>query len=172
MARAFIDVDTSPAPGLSFTIATPDDRAFLCALYAQSREEELAPVPWPDDAKRAFLENQFTLQDTQYRANYVDADFLVVRRDGAPIGRIYVHRVPGEIRLMEIAIEKSQRGQGFGRALVTALVREADARGDKLTLHVEPNNVPAHTLYRSLGFVLAEDRGIYHFLERAPASVS
>ena len=36
-----------------------EDMEFLCSLYASTREEELAPVPWPPEHKMAFLRQQF-----------------------------------------------------------------------------------------------------------------
>jgi predicted GNAT family acetyltransferase len=44
------------------------------------------------------------------------------------------------------------------------------AEGRRVTIHVERMN-PALRLYERLGFVLAEDRGVYLFLER-PAYVN
>jgi hypothetical protein len=43
------------------------DREFMAHLYVSTRTEELAPVPWPEEAKQAFLQAQFELQRDHYR---------------------------------------------------------------------------------------------------------
>jgi len=48
---------------LALRPAGPEDIAFLFRVYASTRTEELAPVPWSDEQKRAFLAMQFDLQD-------------------------------------------------------------------------------------------------------------
>ncbi|QBB71908.1 N-acetyltransferase [Pseudolysobacter antarcticus] len=145
------------------------DTVFLEALYASVRAEEMRPVPWPDQAKRDFLQQQFQLQHEHYRRVYIGADFLVVEHEGEPIGRIYVYRTPNEIRLMDIALIERMRGGGIGSSLLDALMQEATIKQIQLALHVEPNN-PAQRLYQRLGFSLIEDRGVYHFLGwRTPA---
>src|SRR3712207_8583920 len=40
----------------------PSDDEFLLDVYASTRSEELAPVPWTDEQKRAFLRMQFDAQ--------------------------------------------------------------------------------------------------------------
>jgi ribosomal protein S18 acetylase RimI-like enzyme len=46
---------------------------------------------------------------------------------------------------------------------------EGDAAGKSVTVHVERMN-PALRLYERLGFSVAEDKGVYLFLERPPAT--
>lgn len=139
------------------------DHPFLRALYANVRAAELAPVPWPEEAKRAFLDEQFALQHDHYVKNYPGADLLLIERASHPVGRIYVYRTENEIRLMDIALVPEARGQGIGSALLHELMGEARATGRELTLHVEPDN-PAQRLYQRLGFRLIENRGVYDFL--------
>ena len=165
--RAFVTPYAGRPAGISFRSIEARDRAFLESLYASTRRDELAPVPWTDDVKRAFLAQQFGLQDAHYRANYPGADLLVIERGGEAIGRVYVYRSSGEIRLMDIALVEAERGGGLGTALVEELMAEARATGASITLHVEPDN-PAQRLYRRLGFTLIEERGVHHFLGWSP----
>ena len=139
------------------------DHAFLRALYAEVRAEELAPVPWPAQAKLDFLAEQFDLQHRHYVANYPGADLLLIESDSIPIGRIYVYRTPAEIRLMDIALVADWRNRGIGTGLLRELMAEARSSGSSITLHVEPNN-PAQRMYERLGFTLIEHRGVYDFL--------
>lgn len=167
--RAFLSPYPARPPGLRFRAVVDADLPFLCALYASTREAELAQVSWPEEAKQAFLADQFRRQHEHYVRNYVGADFLVIERDDGneKIGRLYVHRTPREIRLMDIALVASERGRGIGGALLAELMDEARATGAQITLHVEPNN-PACRLYERLGFALIENRGVYLFLGWKP----
>ncbi len=146
----------------------PDDREFLLSVYASTRAEELAPVPWTDEQKAAFVKMQFDAQDAHYRAHYEGATYDVIEVDGVPVGRLYVHRRPREIRLMDIALLPRFRGTGIGTRLLAELIAEAKGREVTLTIHVEMSN-PARSLYERLGFAPAEEHGVYLLMERRPA---
>ena len=148
-------------------LETDADGDFVARLYADIRAEEMAPVAWPDEAKRAFLLDQHNLQHAHYRKHYVGAEFLLIEQAGRPVGRVYLHRTAVEIRLMDIALLTPLRGQGIGGALLRALFDIADADDYPISLHVEPDN-PIGRLYRRHGFSFIEERGAYHFMGRAP----
>ena len=154
-----------PVPGVALRPIREEDRDLLCRIYASTRWEELAPVPWPDAAKLDFLRAQFEQQHAFYQANYPGAEWLVVEREGAPAGRLYLHRRDDEIRLVDIALLPEHRGAGTGTALLRSLIAEAEASGKPVTIHVEKNN-PALSLYERLGFRPIADKGVYHLMER------
>jgi ribosomal protein S18 acetylase RimI-like enzyme len=93
----------------------------------------------------------------------------VILVDGKPAGRLYVHRRPSEIRIVDIALLPKHRGNGVGTRLLEDLLAEGDGAGKSVTIHVERMN-PALRLYERLGFALGEDKGVYLFLERQPAT--
>ena len=163
MPCAFREPYAGRPAGIAFRPVADSDHPFLRDLYAHVRAAELAPVPWPEAAKRAFLDEQFALQHQHYVRNYPGAELLLIEHIDRPIGRIYVYRTEREIRLMDIALIDSERGRGVGTALLAELMDEARATNRELTLHVEPDN-PAQRLYRRLGFGLIEQRGVYDFL--------
>ncbi len=146
---------------------TASERDFLVRVYASTREEELAPVPWTDAEKAAFVEQQFEAQDAHYRT-YPDAAFDLIEVDREPAGRLYVARWREEIRIMDVALLPEYRSRGIGTKLLRALLGEAAATGKRLTIHVEKFN-PARSLYERLGFSEAADRGVYVLLEATPA---
>jgi ribosomal protein S18 acetylase RimI-like enzyme len=162
---------TIRSPAIALRPATPDDQAFLLAVYGSTRADELSIVPWTDEEKSRFVEMQFEAQDAHYRQAYPDGRFLVVAADDVPIGRLYVATLAGEVRLIDIALLPAHRGAGIGTSLVVGVLREADAAGLPVRLHVEPWN-PARRLYERLGFVLVETGPVYDLLERPPAGVS
>jgi ribosomal protein S18 acetylase RimI-like enzyme len=144
------------------------DRAFLLDLYASVREPELARVDWDDATKRSFVEQQFAAQDLHYRTNYPGATLDIVEVDGERAGRLYVHRGPSDIRIMDIAVAPAYRRRGIGTRLLETLIEEADTSGRKLSIHVEMEN-PARRLYERLGFAPAGEHGVYVLMERPPA---
>lgn len=148
---------------ITLRVETAQDFDLVSAFYAEVRHEELAAVPWPEQAKRDFLDAQCRLQRDHYARHYRGAELLIIERAGTAIGRIYVHATSLEIRLMEISVQASERNRGVGSRLVGALQDEAARRKVDLTLHVEPGN-PAHRLYQRMGFRLIENRGVYDFL--------
>ena len=149
---------------LRLRTVTPEDEQFLRAVYASTRSEELARVPWSDEQKRAFIDMQFAAQDADYRRNYPDAQYSIIEVQGVPAGRLYEDRGSKEIRIIDIALLPEHRRAGIGTSLLRALQDEARATGKTLTIHVEKFN-PARSLYHRLGFQQIEDKGVYLLLE-------
>jgi ribosomal protein S18 acetylase RimI-like enzyme len=155
--------------GLSFRPITDIDLPFLARLYASTRAEELAPLPLSEAQKAAFLEAQFQLQHAHYRKYYPKADWLVIARDGVDIGRLYIEHWPTQHRIIDIALLPEHRGAGAGEALLRDLMDEAAAAAKDVSIHVEKHN-PAMRLYRRLGFVTEEDKGVYDLMRWTPGS--
>ena len=135
----------------------------LAEIFIETRAAEFAPSGWDRETVRAFLSEQFELQRAHYRKVYEGAEFLVIERDGAVIGRLYLYHAGRELRLMDIALAARERGQGIGSALLAGILDAARRLDCDVTLHVEPGN-PARSLYLRHGFRLVEQRGVYDFL--------
>jgi ribosomal protein S18 acetylase RimI-like enzyme len=161
------DHPAPPATALNAAIAlraaTPADRPLLARIYASTREDELARVAWSAEQKASFLEMQFQLQDTHYRAHYPGAEFYLVLRQGEAAGRLYLHRTAGELRVMDLALLAPFRNAGLGGAIFASLQAQAGAAGQCVSIHVEKEN-RARALYARLGFREVEDRGVYLLL--------
>jgi ribosomal protein S18 acetylase RimI-like enzyme len=143
---------------------TAEDADFLCALYASTRAGELAVVPWSEEQKADFLRQQFHFQTIHYKTQYPGATFEIILTAGIPAGRIYLHRLEQEIRLMDIALLPEYCGKGIGGYLIGRVLREAEDTGKYVSIHVEKHN-PAQRLYARLGFRPVSDVGIYALLE-------
>jgi ribosomal protein S18 acetylase RimI-like enzyme len=148
--------------------AVDSDRDFLGKVYASTREEELAAVPWSAEQKGAFLAQQFDAQDRDYRQRHPAGRFLVVEVDGQAAGRLYLACLPGELRILDIALLAPFRDAGTGSALLAGVLAEADGEGRAVTLHVERWNRARH-LYERLGFAVTGESDVYLLLERPPA---
>lgn len=154
------------AAGMLCRPIADSDLPFLARLYASTRTEELAPVPWSDEHKATFLDSQFRAQHAHYQEHYRTAEFLVVMRAGEAIGRLYIDRWEKEHRIVDIAFLPEHRGKGLGTALLLDLLDEAANVGKSTSIHVERFN-PAQTLYRRLGFVKIGEHGVYDLMSRS-----
>jgi GNAT superfamily N-acetyltransferase len=154
------DPARSPLPGITLRDALPSDEALLKRLYRSSRDPELELTDWPEERKAEFALTQFALQDRWYRENYPGLQMLVIEREGAPIGRLYLHGSQGLLDLMDITLEPAARAKGLGTALIQQLQRDAREEHAAITLHVESFN-PARRLYARLGFSEEGQVGVY-----------
>src|SRR3954453_19651703 len=155
--------------GLTFRRVTDADLPFLARVYASTRAEELAVVTTMTDAQKAsFLAAQFQLQHAHYQKYYPEADWLVTTRGAEDVGRLYIERWGNQHRIIDIAFLPEHRGKGAGEALLRDLMDEAAAVGKAVSIHVEKHN-PAMRLYRRLGFVTEEDKGVYDLMRWTPA---
>ena len=157
--------------GFSLRWLREDDLPWLRDLYATTRADEMAPVPWPDTAKRAFLDQQFELQHRHYLAHYDDADFLAVEQVGrGPVGRYYLRRGAPDHLLIDISLSPAVRGAGLGTGLIGQSQREAAASGCGMRLHVLEANPGARRLYERLGFAVEGGSGGYLAMRWSPPS--
>jgi GNAT superfamily N-acetyltransferase len=157
-------------PAVSLRPAGESDRPLLLLVFASTRADELAALPWDEAAKEAFLRMQFDAQERSYRAQMPDATFDVVLVDGEPVGRLVVARTDREIRVVDIALLPEHRGAGIGTLLLERVAAEADAAGVVTTIHVGLRN-RARTLYERLGFAEVSRDGVYALLRRPPRQV-
>jgi ribosomal protein S18 acetylase RimI-like enzyme len=148
---------------LSIRYETPEDYPFICELYASTRAGELARVNWPEPAKADFLNQQSAAQIRHYRRHFPAAAYLLVERAASSIGRIYLDKKPAELRVMDIALILQERGHGWGRTLMTAVLDLAEEDQAAVSLHVEPDN-PARAWYQRLGFIDQGPEGLYRFM--------
>jgi ribosomal protein S18 acetylase RimI-like enzyme len=151
-------------------IAGEGDSEFVFSVYASTRTEELARVPWTPEERERFLRQQFRAQDHSYHTNYPGAEFLIIVVDGADGGRLYLHRRLDEIRIMDVALLPGFRGQGIGTYLLKELLREGQTSSRIVTIHVEAFN-PALRLYQRLGFSQAAENGVYLLMEWRPPTL-
>lgn len=151
--------------GFSLRAVCDDDLPWLRDLYASTRAEEMAPVPWPEIAKRSFLDQQFGLQHKHYMLHFGDADFLAIEHSQrGPVGRYYLQRVAPDHLLVDISLFPGMRGQGLGRTLIEASQREAQALARGMQLHVAQHNHAAHRLYERLGFAITHSANTHHHM--------
>lgn len=149
----------------------PEDDPFLYDVYASTREQELAAVPFTEEQRNAFLSMQFTAQHAHYREKFPDATYSVILRDDLRLGRLYVLREADEIRIMDITLLPEHRGKGVGTSLVRELMEEAAESKRRLRIYVETFN-PSQHLFQRLGFKVISEEGINFLMEWTPETAA
>ena len=106
--------------------------------------------PWSEASVRSELTNPLSY-------------WLVAEEDGKLIGYVGSQSVAPEADVMNLAVAPEWRNKGIGRALMTALIAQLHSRGiTALFLEVRVGNLPAQSLYQSLGFVEVGRRPKYY----------
>ena len=167
---AFALPDVLSSQGFALRAETASDIPFLLRLYASTREEELAAVPWSDEQKRQFLALQFQAQRTHYRKYFADCAFDVIERSGEPAGRLYLQVRRTQLHIIDVTLLPAWRRRGIGTAILKELQETGRARRKGVGIMVEKFN-PAMQLYRRLGFSDLADHGVYLEMEWLPDGV-
>jgi len=138
---------------------TADHLPFLRRLFFALRGPESRFLPFPEEQRLAFLEQQFQLQYRQYHSAYPDPRHLILTAPSGPAGLLYLASAetdqgPG-LRLVNFQILEDFRGQGLGQALLA----EVQRLKMPVILSVEKQN-PAMRLYHRMGFAPYGDNGM------------
>jgi len=144
-------------------LAGPSDAAVAGRLLYDFNREFDEPTPEPSalaDRMRQLLEGG----DTLVLLAGDGPDGLAVLRFRAAIWSTGL-----ECYLAELYVAPASRGQGRGRALMEAALRQARDRGaDTMDIGVDEPDVAARRLYESLGFTnrAGEDGPVMYVYER------
>lgn len=150
---------------ITLRAASEEDAAFLLEVYASTRADELALVPWTNEQKEAFLSFQFNAQDSSYRERFPEASYQIILQDNMPIGRLYVLREAEEIRILDITMLPPQRNSGVGTTLIRELLTEGEQTNRPVRIWVEHFN-PSLRLFERLGFFKLEEDGFNCLMEK------
>jgi ribosomal protein S18 acetylase RimI-like enzyme len=154
---------------LALRTAGPEDEAFLYQVYAATRADEMAIVPWTAEQKEAFLRMQFNAQTESYKLQFPKAETQIILNDEVPAGRFIVDRSDSTLLMIDIALLPEHRNRGTGATLLRGLQAEGAEVGKPVRLHVESFN-PAQRLYERLGFQKVSEDGLYWCMEWRPGA--
>lgn len=113
-------------------------------------EQQCFSVPWTKEQLIAQL------PDGTHR-------FLVAERGGELLGYVGMMFVLDEGYISNVATAPSARRNGIGRALISALLKQAEELAlSFVTLEVRRSNEPAKALYAQQGFLAVGERRDYY----------
>ena len=109
------------------------------------------PRPWSEDSFHREVEENAV------------ARYLVIDRDGEILGYAGAWVVIDECHITNIAVKESERGRGWGRRLMTALMQYVSNLGAAWAdLEVRVSNLTAQKLYQGAGFISIGKRKRYY----------
>jgi GNAT superfamily N-acetyltransferase len=121
--------------------ATPADTEFCYQLHKAAMGEYITAIwGWDEQVQRASHERAFSPHRWQ-----------IIIAGLADIGMLDVDYRPGEIYLSRIEIHPGHQGHGIGTQIISALMEEAERKGQDLVLDVLTVNRRAQAFYRRLG---------------------
>lgn len=143
------------------------DDAFLFSVYASTRAQEMAMVPWTPEQKDAFIRMQFTAQKQHYAAQFPGANHDLICVQGAPVGRLYLDATD-MLNILDITVLPEFRNRGTGSEILRRLMEEGRSSGRAVSIHVESFN-PSVRLFERLGFQRAGENGFQLLMKWKPA---
>lgn len=162
--------DRLAVPACVLRPAALDDLPFLHRLYHSFRKDELAHIPWPQEHKDAFLDQQFALQHRYYIAAFPQTDFLIIEKDRMSVGRLYIQMAAHNWHIIDIGFLPEWRNRGMGSAILSNIQNAAIAgNAGGIVLHVDQNNRRALGLYEALGFKAADTSDTHIRMEWLPS---
>lgn len=103
---------------------------------ADHHKDELGFVPRPALVRSVDRQQLFVAENNAELVGFVD----------------FRHRRDGQTTLYHLAVRSEHRGQGIGRALISALADDSQRQGKSYIQLKCPEALPANTFYESLGF--------------------
>ncbi len=140
----------------------PDQTLTVCRLVADEWQDyraiRLAMLQESPSAFGSTYAEGARLDEQLWRRRLADNVVFLARLDTAPAGSVmyseYGMTDPDDGALYGMWVDPDLRGAGVGRALVGAVIAQAQAAGKRrIVLHVVAANDPAGRLYERAGFV-------------------
>ncbi len=157
-------------PTISLRPSGPEDEEFHYQVYFHQRHAEFAAVGLPDTQIHQLLRGQSQAQIMAYSLRFPESLYEIVLRDGEPAGRIWVARVNGEIRIVDVVMLPNFQNAGIGSELVRRLQAEAQAAGVPIRATVSRFNPGSLRFHERLGFRITGEDPLDLFVEwKAPA---
>ena len=143
----------------------PDDADFLYALFRSHMLASVAAMPVDDAMKESLLDMQFRAQTMGYRAQYPDARFDILERDGVPVGQLVLHEADDVATVVDFALMPGEQGAGLGSAVMAGLVAWMGERCSCVRVDVLWHNEASLRMNRRAGFVQVAERPPYVEME-------
>lgn len=156
--------DQSVATPFHLREARAEDEARRYRIFIETAGTDLMRLA----GNESLLQMQYRAREMSYASRFPGAEEkMICLPDGRSVGRLVVYRQPGAMRLVDIGLLESHRGQGIGTALLKDLQQECMDGGSRLELQVARTNRAAQ-LYLRMGFSVTSEDAMYAHMRWQP----
>lgn len=148
--------------------ASAEDEGLVYTVFSSTWQDAVAAMPNPALGQH-FLRIQYTAQERRFRTRYPDLERYVVMIGDERAGRLYLHRSPSALHVVDLSLLPAHRGRGIGRALTAELMAEATEQGVPIRMRLGRTHDAIRRAMREGFRVVAEDDVETH-LEWTPPS--
>jgi ribosomal protein S18 acetylase RimI-like enzyme len=154
-AVLFLDSAPEPPPGWQLLLHRPGNQMIWEGASLPS-SPEIAIQPLGADDIPEMLELTALTDPGPFRARTIELGGFLGIREGGRLAAMAGERLalPGFTEVSAVCTHPDFRGRGYAQALVSAVVRTIQLRGETPILHVYSSNTAAVRVYEALGFVL------------------
>lgn len=138
-------------------LANENDLPYLLALRIDAMGPHL---------NQMGIEQSDELHQQALRYKFECAEILSV--DDKPVGLLKLEKGASQWTVIQLQIDRLQRGRGLGSLVLRAILAEADAANVPVRLSVLKRN-KARRLYEDLGFQIIGEDAHEHLMHRVPA---
>jgi GNAT superfamily N-acetyltransferase len=141
--------------GYSLRCCRPEELAIWKRMQFDSAEDAASY----DGFMNQFFQQVYGGQEEQFFKRCL----FICDKDNRPVGTCFIWKAYGKISTIHwFKIVKEQEGKGLGRALLTAVMKQAGKEDYPVFLHTHPGSLRAIKLYSDMGFSLLTDPVIGH----------
>lgn len=158
--------------GLRLRMTKPSDAAFERRLHDANRQD-LTLIDGERDYVQSIFDMQYRARDAGYGAQFPDALYYIIEKQGDAIGRLVLDFGHNEVRVVDIALTPAVQGQGVGTTVLNAVKQVAAGVPCPVTLTVSLRQPHLVRLYSGLGFAPDPDappRSGYALLRWTPGA--
>lgn len=138
--------------GISARPAGRHDKDFLAKMFKENRDD-LRMADAEKDYIETVIEMQLDAQSGGYGAQFPNAIYLILEKNGTRIGRLTLDVQPVELRLVDLDFIKKAQGKGYGSSILLWLMKAAATTKKPLLVPTRRDDFAMGKFLMKYGFV-------------------
>lgn len=135
---------------------TPEDDAFLYALFAGHAGRPLRMAGLDEEQIKTLLSFQYRSQSGTHRSEFPNAVYSIIEEDGVAVGRLIEQDEGATVYFVDFAFLPGRQAKGLGTALIEMIADEWALKGRAARVEVRSGNAHSLKLCANLGFEITK----------------
>jgi GNAT superfamily N-acetyltransferase len=132
--------------------ARSTDKDFLSKMFRENRDD-IRAADAEVDYIESVIEMQLRAQEGGYGAQFPNAVYMVIEKNGTRIGRVTLDIGPVELRLVDLDFIKKAQGKGFGSSIILWRMQTAAKTKRPLLVPTRRDNISLGRFLEKYGFL-------------------